>query len=96
VVFLVAAVFIYFARRGGEKVEVRKAYVFRWKYKNYYFMQLLVGARRHINSTFAALALVSLHNVPVTTIASLMLVSNLTTIFTRPLLGKIIDRWGVG
>lgn len=96
VVFLVAAIFIYFARRGGEKVEVRKAYVFRWKYKNYYFMQLLVGARRHINSTFAALALVSLHNVPVTTIASLMLISNLTTIFTRPLLGKIIDRWGEG
>lgn len=93
---ILAAAFIYYSRRSKEKIKVRKSYVFRWKYKNYYIMQLLVGARRHINSTFAALALVSIYNVPVTTIATLMLIANFSAIFTRPLLGKIIDQWGEG
>lgn len=92
---IVGALFQLSLKRGG-KADLRRALVFRWKYKTYYVLNLLAGSRRHINQTFASFALVSLHNVDLASISLLFLASNILSIFSRPLLGKIIDRWGEG
>lgn len=101
-IFLIAGIFafvaagvIFFARRGGE-VAARKPMIFRWKYKDYYFLTLLAGARRHVCQTFAALLLVERFGRPTATIVTLMMVANLLAILTRPWLGRIIDKYGEG
>ncbi len=92
---VVGAVFQALVKRGG-KANLRKALVFKWKYKSYYVLSLLGGSRRHMNQTFAVFALVNLYNVNLATISTLLLVSNILAIVTRPLLGRLIDRWGEG
>lgn len=95
VIAIVGALFQFSLKRGG-KANLRRALVFRWQYKTYYVLNLLAGSRRHINQTFATFALVSLHNVDLASISLLFLTSNILSIFSRPFLGKIIDRWGEG
>ncbi len=89
------AVFQALVKRGG-KADLRRALVFKWKYKSYYVLSLLGGSRRHMNQTFAIFALVSLYGVNLATISTLLLISNVIAILTRPMLGKLIDRWGEG
>jgi predicted MFS family arabinose efflux permease len=89
------AIFQALVKRGG-KANLRKAMVFKWKYKSYYILSLLGGSRRHMNQTFAVFALVNLYDVSLTTISTLFLVSNILAIITRPMLGRIIDKWGEG
>ncbi|MGI6358758.1 MAG: MFS transporter [Bacillota bacterium] len=89
------AVFQALVKRGG-KANLRKALVFKWKYKSYYVLSLLGGSRRHMNQTFAIFALVNLYGVNLATISTLLLISNVIAILTRPMLGKLIDRWGEG
>lgn len=72
----------------------RSSFVFDWRYRSYYILTLLSGARRHIVSTFAAFALVKLFGTPVTTVVALMMLHSLLSVFTRPLIGRIIDLVG--
>lgn len=95
VIALSGAIFQAMVKRGG-KANLKKSMVFKWKYKSYYILSLLGGSRRHMNQTFAIFALVSLYNVSLTTISTLLLISNVLAIVTRPMLGKIIDKWGEG
>lgn len=69
-------------------------FVVRWKYRSYYILTLLQGARRHIVSTFAAFALVKLHGASVQTMALLLAAHSFLAIWTRPMIGRIIDRVG--
>jgi MFS family permease len=95
IICFIGAGVILIARRG-EKAEIRRGAVFRWHYKDYYILTLLAGSRRHMNATFATFALVQLGHVPVTVMSTLFLIANLMAIATRPLLGKMIDKWGEG
>lgn len=72
----------------------RTAFVFDWRYRSYYILTLLSGARRHIVLTFASYALVKLHGASVTTMVTLLMIHSLLAIFTRPLIGRIIDKVG--
>lgn len=69
-------------------------FIFRWRYRSYYLLQLLSGARRQILVTFAGFALVAIHGAPVSTIAILTAISSILSIYTRPLFGRMIDRFG--
>lgn len=69
-------------------------FVFRWRYRSYYILTLLQGARRHIVLTFAAFALVRLHGASVQTMAMLMAAYSFMAIWTRPMIGRLIDRVG--
>lgn len=80
--------------RRTDRTDIRKGMVFKWKYKTYYGLTLLSGSRRQINYTFAKMLLVVIYGVPLTTMATLMLVGNLLSIGTRPIFGRIIDRFG--
>lgn len=75
---------------GGQ----RAGFVLRWRYRSYYVLTLLSGARRHIVLTFASFALVKLYHTPVQTVALLLAGYSFLAIWTRPLIGKLIDRVG--
>lgn len=69
-------------------------FVFDWKYRSYYTLTLLSGARRHIVLTFATFALIRLYHAPVSTVAMLLAITSFLAIWTRPLIGRIIDQVG--
>lgn len=94
VLAVVGAAVQFFSRQGGERTDIRRGMVFKWRYKSYYWLTLLAGSRRQINWTFAKMALVLLYGVSYTTMATLMLVASLLSIVTRPIFGRIIDRLG--
>lgn len=80
--------------KPAPEATTRSAFVFDWRYRSYYILTLLSGARRHIVLTFASYALVKLHGAPVTTMVTLLMIHSLLAIFTRPLFGRIIDKVG--
>jgi len=67
---------------------------FNVKYMSYYVLTFLGGARRHVNATFAGYLLVETYMTPVSTMVLLSAISSLIAIFTRPFIGKVIDKWG--
>jgi len=79
-------------RAGG--VQVRKGFVLKWDYRAYYILHLFSGARRHIFWTFGTFALVTVFGTPVGTISLLLLVGNIISIYTRPLIGRLVDSMG--
>ncbi|MDP3486416.1 MAG: MFS transporter, partial [Bacillota bacterium] len=58
VLAVVGAAVQFFSRQGGERTDIRRGMVFKWRYKSYYWLTLLAGSRRQINWTFAKMALV--------------------------------------
>lgn len=72
----------------------RVRFTFRWRYRSYYILTLLQGARRHIVLTFASFALVKLYGTSVQLMAILLAAHSFLSIWTRPLIGRIIDRVG--
>lgn len=72
----------------------RSAMNYNPRYMSYYVMTLLGGVRRHVTGTFGGYLLVEVFKTSVSTMVLLTAVSSLVAIFTRPVLGKIIDRWG--
>lgn len=92
-----------FALVGGLLVIVRKmpssgmarrTIEFNPRYMSYYTLTFLSGARRHITMTFAGFLLVQVHHTPVSTMVLLSALSSLVSIFTRPMIGRLIDKWG--
>jgi len=69
-------------------------FVFDWRYRSYYTLALFSGARRHIVLTFATFALIRIYNTSVSTIAMLLAIISFLAIWTRPIIGRIIDRVG--
>jgi predicted MFS family arabinose efflux permease len=69
-------------------------FVFRWQYRSYYILTLLQGARRHIVMTFAIFLLVKTYGVSVQTLAILLAVHSFLSIWIRPQVGRLIDRFG--
>jgi len=74
----------------------KKKYVIDYnpKYTSFYILTFLGGARRHVTMTFAGYLLVEVYKSPVSTMVLLSAMSSLMAIFTRPLIGKLIDMWG--
>lgn len=81
-------------RGTGGKPSGRTAMNFNPRYMNYYVLTFLSGSRRHITMTFAGYLLVEVFETPVSTMVVLSAISSVVAIITRPLLGKVIDKWG--
>ena len=80
---------------GPSRLYARQAGLgFRRAYSSYYVMTLLQGARRHFFLVFALYNLVSVHGVPTKVVATLLAVSGLASVATRPYLGRLADRYG--
>lgn len=80
--------------RGQNKQREKRKVVFRRDYWLYYTLTFLMGIRRHIFTTFAIFMLVQIYEVPVTWTALLLLVNNLVSTFSSPLLGWLVARLG--
>lgn len=71
-----------------------KRFVFRKKYRLFYALCMLFGARKQIFLTFAPWLLVSVYNQKAPQLALAMGASALIGIFLKPFFGRLIDKLG--
>ncbi len=81
-------------RRPKVKVNLKDGLVFNRRYSSYYIITLLSGSRRHITQTFALYLMLRVFDVPGEIILNLTFASTIITIFSRPIIGKLVDRIG--
>ncbi len=82
----------YMHLKVGEDTGARsRRLVFKKKYGIFYAISALFGVRKQIFLAFGGWVLVSLHGVPVSTIALLYFIAACLGVVFRPLLGDIID-----
>ena len=72
----------------------KKEMVFRWKYRLFYFLTFMAGARRQIFIAFSVFLLVKVFDFSVREITVLFVLNNIIGYFAAPLVGKAIVRFG--
>lgn len=98
--FLIAAGFsvvsagFYLRLNVGRGDPPSRRLVYRKEYTLFYVISALFGIRKQIFLVFGAWVLVSLHGVPVSTIALLYFIASTLGVVLRPLLGDVIDWLG--
>ncbi|MCP4547602.1 MAG: MFS transporter [bacterium] len=90
---LISATF-YFRLRVGKGDPPSRRFVFRKEYKLFYIISALFGIRKQIFLVFGSWVLVSMHGVPVSTMALLYFIAASLGVILRPLLGDVIDWLG--
>jgi predicted MFS family arabinose efflux permease len=93
-VAVLAGGLVILVKKAGNSGSIGKSYNYNPRYITYYILTFLGGARRHITVTFAGFLLVRTFGTPVGTMVILSACSSLVSIFTRPMIGKLIDKWG--
>lgn len=101
-VYLTAAVFALAAgavvlsmgrvERPGQRR--RRRFVFKRRYMLYYILCALFGARKQIFMTFGPWVLIRIFGRSSHTFANLWLICAAIGLFVKPLVGRLIDRWG--
>jgi MFS family permease len=71
-----------------------KKMIFRKKYRLYYFLTFMAGARRQIFMAFAVFLMVKKFNFSVQEVTTLFVINNVMNYFLFPLIGKGIIRFG--
>ena len=89
-----AAGVIYYRLKIGRGEPRSRKLVFKRKYNLFYAISVLFGIRKQIFLVFGAWVLVTLHDVPVSTIALLYFIAATLGVVLRPLLGEVIDWFG--
>ncbi len=89
-----AAGWFYLRLQVGREDPRSRRLIFRRKYWIFYGISALFGIRKQIFMVFGTWVLVSLHQVPVSTIALLYFVASGLGVLLRPLLGDVIDWLG--
>jgi len=79
---------------GTEEGHPRRRTAIRRRYWLYYTLELLMGSRRHIFTTFAVFLLVREHGMTAQAITILFLINSLIGTFLYQQFGKIIARFG--
>ena len=98
--YLLAAVLAVVAAWNFARIETGKddrrprAFVWRRKYSIFYTISALFGIRKQIFFVFGTWVLVDIHQVPVSTIATLIFVGAGLGVVARPLLGDVVDWLG--
>jgi len=77
-----------------ELIPQKKQMVLKKKYWLFYFLTFMAGARRQIFMAFAVFLLVKKFEFSVQDIALLFLINNVIELFTNPMIGKFIIRFG--
>ena len=86
---------LFFGRLATGKTGGRsRRFVFRREYRLFYAISALFGIRKQIFIVFGSWVLVSLHGVPVSTVALLYFIAATLGVVLRPLLGDVIDWLG--
>ncbi|OGR45109.1 MAG: hypothetical protein A2X35_10130 [Elusimicrobia bacterium GWA2_61_42] len=71
-----------------------KRFVFRWKYRNFYILNILFGARKQIFLTFGPWVLVTVYGASPALMAALALVSYFLGVVFRQAFGALTDKIG--
>ncbi len=85
---------LYMRLNIGKEDPPSRRLVYRREYHIFYAISALFGIRKQIFMVFGTWVLVSLHDVPVSTIALLYFVASALGVLLRPLLGDVIDWLG--
>jgi hypothetical protein len=91
---LLASVILLRMHPRGLSGHQRTKFVLKARYRLFYLLSALFGARKQVFITFGPWVLIRVFGVPVQTIAKLLIISSVLGIFFRPQLGKAIDRFG--
>ncbi len=91
--FLVAALLIWLMRKN-RPVPVSARFTFNRKFRLYYILTVLYGARKQIFITFAPWILVTIYEQPTQSLATLFAIGGIIGIVFKPLLGRAIDHYG--
>jgi predicted MFS family arabinose efflux permease len=75
-------------------VPQKRHMVFRWRYRLYYFLTFMAGARRQIFIAFSVFLLVKVFGFSVREVTALFVINNIVGYFVAPLIGKAIVRFG--
>lgn len=92
--FALLAMVFYMTLKIGKGDPPSRKLVFKKRYSVFYAISALFGIRKQIFLAFGTWVLVSLHQVPVSTIALLYFISSTLGVILRPLLGDVIDWLG--
>lgn len=79
---------------GGEAAPGGRRFVFRWRYKWYYLLNILFGARKQIFLTFAPWVLVTQYGASPALMAALALVAAALGVIFRQTFGALTDKIG--
>jgi len=90
----VVAGWFYFRLDMGRTDPPSRRLIYRREYHLFYAISALFGIRKQIFLVFGSWVLVSMHGVPVATIALLYFVASALGVVLRPLLGDVIDWLG--
>ncbi len=88
------ATWFYLRLKVGHQDPPSRRIVLKKKYGIFYAISALFGIRKQIFLAFGTWVLVSLHDVPVSTIALLYFIASALGVAVRPLLGDVIDWLG--
>jgi len=90
---LIACV-LYIKLKVGKGDPQPRRIVFKKRYRLFYAISALFGIRKQIFLAFGGWVLVSIHGVPISTIALLYFIAATLGVVFRPLLGEVIDWLG--
>ena len=90
---LAAAGVFFMMRLPGAHLQ-RPKFVWNKKYKLYYVLAILFGARKQVFMTFGPWVLIRVFEQPATIFAQLWIIGAVLGLFFQPALGKMIDRFG--
>jgi len=93
-VAMVLAGIVFLFMSPGPKKPKKERFVVKKKYSLFYVLAVFFGARRQITFTFVTWLLVTIYAQPVQTIVILFFITNVISIFFRPLLGIFVDKLG--
>jgi MFS family permease len=85
---------IYAAMHIPHLHQPRAKLVIRKKFRLYYLLEFLFGARKQIFLTFGPWVLIKVYGAPATSIAGLLMIAALIGIGFNPLAGMAVDRFG--
>jgi len=89
---LAGVVFLFMSPGQTEKRKQR--FIYKKKYKLFYVLSIVFGARKQITYTFVPWLLITIYGRPVSTITMLFFIVSTLNVFFRPWLGGLIDRKG--
>ncbi|BDD12601.1 MFS transporter (plasmid) [Fulvitalea axinellae] len=94
-IVILGAIWAYIKTPKQENAVVQqKKIILKKKYWLFYMLNFLSGARRQIFVVFSVLLLVEKYEFSVVYITALFVLNNLVSIFTNPLIAKMINRFG--
>lgn len=89
-----AYLFTRLPKEGGDAAPGGRRFVFRWRYKWYYLLNILFGARKQIFLTFAPWVLVTRFGATLAVMAALALAASAAGVVFRQAFGALTDRIG--